>query len=194
MDCRPYADRLTGDGVCCVAGPGIGRITLRDQLNAVGIRNTAVDQEHRRESGQFLINEEFIATLDYLVAASLWASIVFSRALATYYRQRVSYYKYHNGKEGSRNWKDKLYECLHAWQNSLAIAFPTGYLEQEKHSRGHGSVGGCLGCGGVPCRLGIKAGTCEGTGPQHRAGQMVGSLCSCAGGTHPWAGRPHRPE
>ena len=117
MDCRPYADRLTGDGVCCVAGPGIGRITLRDQLNAVGIRNTAVDQEHRRESGQFLINEEFIATLDYLVAASLWASIVFSRALATYYRQRVSYYKYHDGKEGSRNWKDKLYECLHAWQS-----------------------------------------------------------------------------
>ena len=25
LDCRPYADRLTGDGVCCVAGPGIGR-------------------------------------------------------------------------------------------------------------------------------------------------------------------------
>ena len=50
---------LGGDGVFCVPGPGT---TLRDQLDRKVLNDGGTP------SGQFLINEEFIATLDYLVA------------------------------------------------------------------------------------------------------------------------------
>ena len=71
-----------------------------------------------------MINKEFVATLDYLVAASLWASIAEAGDQAQYYLHSVNYYnlKHHNGKVGRRtplNWKarDDLYECLHEWQS-----------------------------------------------------------------------------
>ena len=63
-----------------------------------------------------MINEEFIATLDYLVATCLWPSIVDARSQSTYYGQRVSFYKLHDGREGRRNWRSELRECLTAWQ------------------------------------------------------------------------------
>ena len=45
-------------------------------------------------SERFVINEEFIATLDYLVAASLWASITDARDQAQYYLHSINYYKH----------------------------------------------------------------------------------------------------
>ena len=66
LDRRPSADSLTGDGVCCAAGP---RVTLRDQFDHKVLNDDGTPSE------LFVINEQFIATLDYLVASSLWASI-----------------------------------------------------------------------------------------------------------------------
>ena len=62
-----------------------------------------------------MINEEFIATLDYLVATCLWPSIVDARSQAQYYRQRVSFYKHYDGREGRCNWRNDLGECLSQW-------------------------------------------------------------------------------
>ena len=50
-----------------------------------------------------MINEEFIASLDYLVATFLWPSIVDARSQALYYHQRVAFYKHFDGREGRRN-------------------------------------------------------------------------------------------
>ena len=59
-----------------------------------------------------MINEELVTTLDYLVAASLWASITDARDQAQYYLHHVSYYKLLDGQEGKPNWRHNLYECL----------------------------------------------------------------------------------
>ena len=85
MDRRPSSARLTGDGVCCAAGP---QVTLRDQFDRKVLNDDGTPSE------RFVINKEFIATLDYLVAASLWASITEARDQAQYYLQRVNYYKH----------------------------------------------------------------------------------------------------
>ena len=58
-----------------------------------------------------MINEEYVATLDYLVAASLWARG------AKYYLLHVNYYKHLDRQEGKPNWWDDLYKCLHEWQS-----------------------------------------------------------------------------
>ena len=70
-----------------------------------------------------MINEEFIATLDYLVATCLWPSIVDARSQTQYYSQRVSFYKHYDGREGWRNWRNDLCECLSEWQVHL-VQFP----------------------------------------------------------------------
>ena len=66
-----------------------------------------------------MVNEEFIATLDYLVASSLWASITDARDQAQDYLHRVNYYKHLDRQEGNlkSNWRDNLYECLLKWQS-----------------------------------------------------------------------------
>ena len=51
----------------------------------------------RFSTRRFVINEEFIATLDYLVAASLWASITDARDQAQYYLHSINYYKHLDG-------------------------------------------------------------------------------------------------
>ena len=58
-----------------------------------------------------MINEEFIATMDNLVAANLWASITNARDQAQYYLHHVNYYKHLDGQEVKPNWRDNLYEC-----------------------------------------------------------------------------------
>ena len=63
-----------------------------------------------------MINEEFIASLDYLVATCLWPSIVDARSQAQYYRQRVAYYRHFDGRDGKQNWRPDLYCCLSDWQ------------------------------------------------------------------------------
>ena len=67
-----------------------------------------------------MINEEFIATLDFLVAACLWPSIVDARSQTEYFSQRVSFYTHFDGKNGRRNWRSDLYGCLSAWE----VQFP----------------------------------------------------------------------
>ena len=63
-----------------------------------------------------MINEEFIASLDNLVATCLWPSIVDERSQGQYYRQRVSFYKHFDGRDGKPNWRTDLYNCLTEWQ------------------------------------------------------------------------------
>ena len=91
----------------CASGPGV---TLRDQFDC------KVLEDDGTPSKKFLINEEFIASLGYLVAACLWPSITEARNQTQYYQQRVAYYQYHHWREARRNRRDDLYECLHAWQ------------------------------------------------------------------------------
>ena len=73
------------------------------------------------ESDIYLINEEFIASLDYLVACCPWAGIADCREQAQYFKQRVAYYKHFDGRDGKRNWRADLFECLQAWK----LRFPS---------------------------------------------------------------------
>ena len=61
------------------------RVSLQAQFDS------KVLNDDRTPSERFVISEEFVATLDYLVAASLWASITDTRGQAQYYIQRVNY-------------------------------------------------------------------------------------------------------
>ncbi len=67
----------------CVAGPGVSLEAHFDRkvLNPDG-----------SESGEYLINVEVIASMDYLVACCPWAGIQDCREQATYYHQRVDFY------------------------------------------------------------------------------------------------------
>ena len=60
-----------------------------------------------------------IATLDYLIACCLWAGIADARKQTKYFHQSVAFYKYHDGKDGRRNWSTELFACLHAWQKKF---------------------------------------------------------------------------
>ena len=64
------------------------QITLRGQFDRKVLNDDGTPSE------RFVINKEFIATLDYLVAASLWASITEARDKAQYYLQHVNYCKH----------------------------------------------------------------------------------------------------
>jgi hypothetical protein len=96
-----------GDSVLCAAGPGVCLQTQfeRKVLNKDG-----------SESDVYLINEEFIASLDYLVACYPRAGIPDCREQAIYFKQRVTYYKHFDGRDGKKNWRAELIECLEAWQ------------------------------------------------------------------------------
>ena len=71
-------------------------------------------------SDEFLINEEFIAMLDYYIAASLSGRLVDAVALRPFYTTRVALYKAFNGKDGARDWRSLLLAQLQAW----LTAFP----------------------------------------------------------------------
>ena len=66
-----------------------------------------------------MLNEEFIASLDYLISTCLWPSIVDARNQALYYHQRVAFYKHFDGREGRSNWRSELYQCLSDWQGQF---------------------------------------------------------------------------
>ena len=91
----------------CVAGPGV---------SLQGHFDRKVLSTDGSESGEYLINEEVIASLDYLVACCPWAGIQDCRDQATYYKQRVAFYKLFDGRDGKQNWRTELLACLHAWQ------------------------------------------------------------------------------
>ena len=91
----------------CVAGPGV---SLQAHFDRKVLRADG------SESGEYLINEEVIASLDYLVACCPWAGIQDCRDQATYYKQRVAFYKLFDGRDGKQTWRTELLACLHAWQ------------------------------------------------------------------------------
>ena len=91
----------------CVAGP---KVSLAQQFQRKVLNTDG------SESGEFVINEEFIASLDYLVACSPWAGIQECREQANYFRQRVAFYKHFDGRDGKRDWRADLLDCLHAWR------------------------------------------------------------------------------
>ena len=83
---------------------------------------SVVQQLHRKKpnpdgspSEHFLINEEFVAMFDWLVASCLSAGIADSRNLDEYYRRQVQVYKHFNCNEGRRNWRDDLRAELERW-------------------------------------------------------------------------------
>jgi hypothetical protein len=91
----------------CVAGP---RVSLEQQFQRKVLNTDG------SESGEFVINEEIIASLDYIVACSQWAGIQDCREQANYFRHRAGFYKHYDGRDGKRDWRADLLECLHAWQ------------------------------------------------------------------------------
>jgi hypothetical protein len=119
----------------CVAGPGVSLEAQfeRKVLNTDG-----------SESGEYVINEALIASLDYLVACCPWAGIQDCREQAIYFRQRAGFYKHFDGKQ---NWRTELLECLHAWQ----MRFPDVVQKHRNSMEGPGrkapadAAGGAMG-------------------------------------------------
>jgi len=103
----PGPDWLPCDSVLCVAGP---RVSLDQQFESKVLNTDG------SESGEFVINEAVIASLDYLVACSPWAGIQDCREQANYFQHRAGFYKHFDGRDGKRDWRADLLECLHAWQ------------------------------------------------------------------------------
>ncbi len=91
----------------CAAGP---RVSLQTQFEC------KVLNKDGSESDVYLIKEEFIASLDYLVACYPWAGIPDCREQAIFFKHRVAYYKHFDGRDGKKNWRTNLFECLQAWQ------------------------------------------------------------------------------
>ncbi len=100
-----------GDSVLCAADPGV---SLQTQFERK-VPNKDADSDVN------MISEEFIASLDFLVACFPWAGIPDCREQAIYFKQRVGNYKHLDGRDGKRNWRTELFECLEAWQ----IRFPS---------------------------------------------------------------------
>ena len=83
----------------------------RKQINADG-----------SHSNEFLINEEFVAMLDYYVVVSLSAKASEAERFRPYYRQRVDIYKMFDGKALAQNrpaWRPQLLALLKAWQETF---------------------------------------------------------------------------
>ncbi len=91
----------------CAAGPGV---SLQTQFER------KVQNKDGSDSDVYLINEEFIASLDYLVACFPWAGIPDCREQAIYFKRSVAYYKHFNGRDWKKNWRTELLECLEVWQ------------------------------------------------------------------------------
>ncbi len=79
----------TDDSVLCAAGLGV---SLQTQFERKVLNRDGSD------SDVYLINEEFIASLEYLVACCPWAGIPDCREQAIYFKQRVAYYKHFDGR------------------------------------------------------------------------------------------------
>ena len=84
-----------------------------------------------------------IATVDFLIAGCLWAGIADARKQTQYFHQRVAFYKYHDGKEGRRNWRTELFSCLFAWQAKFPEVVPKrkSMLEPPAPTAGDGQGG-----------------------------------------------------
>ncbi len=66
-------------------------------------------------SQNFLINEELVAMMDWLVASCLSAEVAEARGLNNFYKERVNLYKHLNGSEGRRDWRKELVAVLESW-------------------------------------------------------------------------------
>ena len=115
----------------CVWGGGHGSIGERegfvtkpaDDFCLFTARGVTIKEQFQRKkpnrdgspSDVFIINEEFMAMIDWFVASYLWASVTDARGLHEYYMQRVALYKHFNGADGRRNWREELVAVLESW-------------------------------------------------------------------------------
>ena len=74
-------------------------------------------KEDGSASDEYLINEEFMAMLDYYVAACLSARASEAAGFRSFYAERVLLYKALDGKERRRasSWRPALLEVLRSW-------------------------------------------------------------------------------
>ena len=66
-------------------------------------------------SNEFLINEEFIAMLDYYVVTSLSAKSSEAQHFRTFHCVWLAMYKALDKKQDRRNWRPALLEVLNGW-------------------------------------------------------------------------------
>ncbi len=88
-------------------GPDFGRVTASCVSQAPGVSLEAhferkVLNMDGSESGEYVINEVLIASLDCLVACCPWAGIQDCREQAIYLWQRAGFYRHFDGRDGSR--------------------------------------------------------------------------------------------
>ena len=74
---------------------------LCQALTSLDLFDHMVLNANGKQSGRFLINNERIAMLDYLIACFLCASIGAASKQTQCFHQRVAFYKDHDGNEGS---------------------------------------------------------------------------------------------
>ena len=74
-------------------------------------------REDGSRSNEFLINEEFVAMLDFYIAASLSARTGDAEKLRPFYADRVELYKGFDGSSTKRpDWRPQLLRVLQDWQ------------------------------------------------------------------------------
>ena len=79
-------------------------------------------KEDGSRSDDFLINAEFVAMLDYYIAASLSAKAGDAEKLRSFYVDRVNLYKGFDGSSAKRpDWRPQLLKVLKDWQAKFPI-------------------------------------------------------------------------
>ena len=63
-------------------------------------------------SDRLLINEEFIAMLNYYIATTVSAKSTDAEAQRPYYLERIALYKALDGQDGRRDWRSPLLDLL----------------------------------------------------------------------------------
>ena len=94
-------------------------------------------KEDRLASDEYLINEEFMAMLDYYVAACLSAR---AAGFRSFYAERVLLYKALDGKERRRAWRQALLKVLRSWLERFPDCVTQSTVNKKKCRHSLGSV------------------------------------------------------
>ena len=105
--------------------PGPGR-SLKDCLN-----KKILDKDGN-ETEEYLINEHFIAYMDYLMACSVQHSLPNCREHQSFYRGQVALYKKMDGLNGRRSWRKDLCECLQEWEEKFPSCKSTRQIAADE--------------------------------------------------------------
>ena len=96
------------------------------------------NSEDGSAGNKFLINEEFIAMLDYCVVTSLSAKSSEGQPFRIFYCERVEMCKALDGHQDRRNWRPALLEVLDGWlrlKARLRAGFCLGPLPMPSQAR-----------------------------------------------------------